>query len=59
MDEKHRIVFDDHLRNIHNAIKYIYKVRNLKYAKCVCEMFDIDWYLSPNSNNSEKFDDYN
>ena len=42
MDEKHRIVFDDHLRNIHNAIKYIYKVRTLKYAKCVCEMFDID-----------------
>ena len=49
MWKKHRSVFQDHVKYIHNDILKPLRVRIIQYAERVCDMHDLEKYLLPPS----------
>ena len=49
MCRKHRSVYQDHTKYIHNDIVKTFKVKILRYAERVCEIHDLEKHLPPYS----------
>ena len=54
--EESQYLFYDRIRYIMNDINKLFKVKVLKYSERVCEMFELDNYLSVSIDNSEELD---
>ena len=56
MWRKHRSVFQDHVKYIHNDIVKHFRVWSLHYAESVCVMHDIDKYQPTPSAKGDGYD---